>query len=214
MNRRRFLETSAGLALATNAFSGCESPQRSRPNPVWLDAEDLSPDLGCYGHPLVQTPNLDGLAAEGTRFEKAFVTCPVCSPSRSAIITGMYQTSTGCHNHRSHRDDGYELPEGVRLVTDYFRDSGYFVSRGQANDLSKPGKLDYNFKKDFHEAYDGTDWRQRDPDQPFFSHVHFSETHRTFYRDPERPIDPARVDLPPYYPDHPVTRNDWAAFLD
>jgi uncharacterized sulfatase len=126
----------------------------------------------------------------------------------------MYQTSTGCHNHRSHRDDGYELPEGVRLVTDYFRDRGYFVSRGQANDLSKPGKLDYNFKKDFHEAYDGTDWRQKDSDQPFFAHVHFSETHRTFYRDPERPIDPARVDVPPYYPDHPVTRLDWALYLE
>jgi len=56
-----------------------------KPNIVWLIAEDLSPDLGCYGHPLVQTPNIDKLADQGIRFENAFATCPVCSPSRSFL---------------------------------------------------------------------------------------------------------------------------------
>jgi len=72
--------------------------------------------------------NLDKLAGEGVRFTRAFTTGPVCSPSRSAMITGMHQTSIGAHNHRSHRDDGYILPEPVRLITDYFREAGYFTA--------------------------------------------------------------------------------------
>ena len=59
-----------------------------QPNVLWIYGEDLSPDLGCYGTPAVATPNIDRLASEGVRYTNAFVTCPVCSPSRSALITG------------------------------------------------------------------------------------------------------------------------------
>ncbi|MBA4140514.1 MAG: sulfatase-like hydrolase/transferase, partial [Segetibacter sp.] len=67
--------------------------QKSKPNIVWIITEDMSPELGCYGYPLVQTPNLDRLASQGVRYTNTFVTGPVCSASRSALITGMYQTS-------------------------------------------------------------------------------------------------------------------------
>ena len=77
-----------------------------RPNILWLIAEDFSPDLGCYGTTEVSTPNLDRLAEQGTRYTRFFTTAPVCSASRSAFMTGMYQTTIGAHNHRSHRDDG------------------------------------------------------------------------------------------------------------
>ena len=68
------------------------------------------------------------LAAEGVRYTRAYSTAPVCSASRSAFMTGMYQTTIGAHNHRSHRDDGYRLPPGVKVATDWFRAAGYFTA--------------------------------------------------------------------------------------
>ena len=101
---------------------------QQKPNIVWIIGEDIGPELACYGHPEVWTPNLDKLAAEGVLFTRAYTTAPVCSPSRSAFMTGMYQTSIGAHNHRSHRQDRYRLPEGVRVLTDYMREAGYFTA--------------------------------------------------------------------------------------
>ena len=96
-----------------------------RPNILWLIAEDFGNHLGCCGTREVQTPNLDRLAREGVRYSRFYTTAPVCSASRSAFMTGMYQTTIGAHNHRSHRDDGYRLPPGVRLLTEWFHDGGY-----------------------------------------------------------------------------------------
>jgi N-sulfoglucosamine sulfohydrolase len=85
-----------------------------RPNILWLIAEDFGPHLGCYGTKEVSTPVLDGLAAKGMRFTRYYTTAPVCSASRSAFNTGMYQTTIGAHHHRSHRVDGYTLPASAR----------------------------------------------------------------------------------------------------
>src|SRR5215469_10688303 len=108
------------------AASAAQAP--ARPNILWLVAEDFGPHLGCYGTTQVWTPNLDRLAAQGVRYTRAFTTAPVCSASRSAFMTGMYQTTIGAHNHRSHRDDGYRLPPGVRLISDRMRVAGYFTA--------------------------------------------------------------------------------------
>ena len=218
-NRRDFIKifTSGVSVISMSAFfSGlsCMTSWKQRPNILWLDAEDLCPDLNCYGNLIVKTPNLNKLASEGIRYENAFTTSPVCSPSRSAIFTGMYQTTIGAHHHRSHREDGYELPDGVKLVTEYFREAGYFCCRCEAEEPDTPGKLDFNFKMTFDEAFDGTSWNQCEDGQPFFAHVHFKETHRTFESDPDNPIDPHYVHIPPYYPDHPITRKDWALYLE
>lgn len=127
-------------------------PVAKRPNILWIVAENIGPDLGCYGHPLVRTPHLDRLAAQGMVYELAFDTAPVCSASRSAFMTGMYQTTIGTHNHRGHRspglDDHFHLPEGVRPLPHWLREAGYFT----ANILTlagKPvgtGKTDLNFE--------------------------------------------------------------------
>jgi arylsulfatase A-like enzyme len=187
-----------------------------RPNILWLIAEDMSPDaVGCYGGTQVWTPNLDKLAADGVRYTKAFTTAPVCSPSRSAFMTGMYQITIGAHNHRSHRDDGYGLPAGVRVLPDWLRDAGYFtaniVNFPPPFDFKGTGKTDWNFT---HEGkpFDSRDWNDLKTHQPFYAQVNFHETHRP-YRAPKR-ADPSKVAFPPYYPDHPVTRADWAAYLD
>jgi N-sulfoglucosamine sulfohydrolase len=186
-----------------------------RLNVLWLIAEDFGPHLGCDGTKEVWTPNLDRLAAEGVRYTRFFTTAPVCSPSRSAFMTGMYQTTIGAHQHRSHRDDGYTLPPGVKVGTDWFRAAGYYTAnvvhfpagfgfRGQ-------GKTDWNFT--YHgKPFDSDRWDDLKAHQPFFAQVNFKETHRRFVS-PKR-ADPAKVDIPPYYPDHPVTRADWAQYLD
>jgi arylsulfatase A-like enzyme len=205
---------SSMLALAMSAACLAADPVK-RPNILWLIAEDLGPELGCYGTSQVSTPNLDRLAAEGVRYTRAYTTAPVCSASRSAFMTGMYQTTIGAHNHRSHRDDRYQLPDGVRVLTDWLGDAGYFT----ANIVTLPapikfkgtGKTDWNFT---HEGppFDSANWDDLKSHQPFYAQINFKETHRK-YNAPAK-ADPAKVVIPPYYPDHPITRKDWAEYLD
>ncbi len=200
--------------IAVHLLGRGAEAQTPRPNILWLIAEDLGPELACYGTREVFTPNLDRLAAEGVRYTQ-FFNGHVCSPSRSAFMTGMYATSIGAHNHRSHRDDGWRLPDGVRLLTHWLRDAGYFT----ANVRELPpyckfrgtGKTDWNFTVEG-TAFDSDRWDDLRAHTPFFAQVNFNETHRPF-RAPKR-ADPAKVEIPPYYPDHPVTREDWAAYLD
>ena len=89
------------------------------------------PSLGCYGDPDAITPNLDKLAAQGARFTRCFTHAPVCAPSRSGLITGVYPTTLGTHHMRS------KLTKTPPLFVDYLRKAGYFVAW--------PGKTDFNF---------------------------------------------------------------------
>ena len=202
------LFTLAGLTQADAL-----SPRRL--NILWLIAEDFGPHLGCYGTKEVSTPNLDRLAKDGVRYTRFYTTAPVCSPSRSAFMTGMYQTTLGAHNHRSHRDDGFALPDGVRVLTDWFRDAGYFTAN--VRQFPAPiqwkgsAKTDWNFTYKG-KPYDSDQWAALKEHRPFFAQVNFQETHRTF-KAPKR-ADPAKVELPPWTPDHPVARQDWAEYLD
>ncbi|MCZ6894908.1 MAG: sulfatase-like hydrolase/transferase, partial [Gammaproteobacteria bacterium] len=75
----------------------------ARPNVLWLYLEDVSGWFSCYGETLIETPHIDRLAELGTRYTRFYTPAGVCSPTRSAIITGMMQTSIGAHNHRSCR---------------------------------------------------------------------------------------------------------------
>ena len=216
--RRSFL---GGIAAggALSAVASCGNADSGPWNIVWIVADDLSADLSCYGRSDVSTPNIDRLAAEGARFTNAYVTCPVCSPSRSALITGMYQTSIGAHAHRSHRGDGYTLPEPVRLITDYFREAGYYTVNDHESGLGGRNKTDFNFKHG--RAFDGSDWRDRAPGQPFYAQVNIFEPHRGRPPDPwgftdgiENPTDPGTVSVPRYYPSDEISRRDWAGYLD
>jgi N-sulfoglucosamine sulfohydrolase len=218
MNRRDFLRTATGAGAATLAARtpGNASPApKQLPSILWLTAEDLGQHLGCYGAKEVWTPNLDRMAAEGVRYTRFFCTAPVCSPSRSAFMTGMYATTIGAHNHRSHRDDGFELPTGVQVLTDWLREAGYFT----ANVVDLPssfgfkgaGKTDWNFTY-YGAPFDSSRWDDLKSHQPFFAQINFKETHRKY--DAPKKADPAKVEIPPYYPDHPVTREDWAQYLD
>ncbi|WP_152050653.1 sulfatase family protein [Tautonia marina] len=201
---------------------GASGPLRAddRPNVLWIIAEDMSPHFGCYGESTIETPNVDRLAAEGVRFANAFVTAPVCSASRSALITGMYQTTIGAHHHRSGRgSERIELPKGVELIPERFRQAGYFTSNGTID--GRTGKTDYNFDFDPN-LYDGADWSGRKDGQPFFAQIQLSggklrEGANWAERvEPELGslTEPESVSLPPYYPRDPVLLEDWARYLD
>ena len=212
---RRNVLTGAAALMAGGVFAA-DAPVK-RPNILWILSDDHGRDLGCYGTKGAHTPNLDGLAAQGARYQNAFVTAPVCSPSRSAIFTGNSQTTTGCHHHRSMVD----LPAGIEPVSHHLRKAGYFTAI--------KAKTDFNFRHDPKSIVDGDDWKARKSGQPFFAQVSIIEPHRRgSARSPEqtidfdafayarkvgRPVNPEEVEVPPYYPDDPVVRRDIAGYL-
>ena len=125
-----------------------------RPNVLWIFSEDLSPYMGCYDDPVNadHTPAIDQLASEGALFKRAFMPAPVCSACRSAIITGVMQTTTGTHQHRSSRAiKGVVPPDarislgGLKTIPELMRDAGYFTFNS--------GKDDYNFHYDRRKLY-------------------------------------------------------------
>jgi len=189
------------------ALVACHS--KERPNVLWINCDDLGVELGCYGNPDVKTPNIDRLAGQGVLYTKAYATSPICSPSRSSMITGMYPPSVNSQDHRT--IDMTKHPAGIRPITDYFREAGYFCTNGNA-DLTKKGKEDYNFLTKY--LYNGVDWSQRSEGQPFFAQVQIFNPHRPFVHDLENPVNPDQVHLPACYPNIPLLRADWAMYLE
>jgi N-sulfoglucosamine sulfohydrolase len=207
-----FAAVVGGIVFSLGPTAPAAEASEGRPNLLWLIGEDFGQHLGCYGATQVWTPNLDRLAAAGVRYTR-FYNGHVCSPSRSAFNTGMYATTIGAHNHRSNR--GTPLPEGVRVLSDWLRQAGYFTANVRELPSScgfrGTGKTDWNFKVEG-PPFDSDKWNDLPGHQPFYAQVNFGETHRAF-KSP-RKADPSKVELPPYYPDHPVTREDWAKYLD
>jgi arylsulfatase A-like enzyme len=213
----------AAAVLALGAGPAAAAEPSNKPNIVWIIVDDMSANFACYGEKLIQTPNVDRLAREGTRFSKAFVTAPVCSPCRSALITGMYQTSIGAHHHRSGRGvERIYLPKGVEPVPALFQRVGYYTCIGGPRTSGKGfGKTDYNFEWEA-KMYDANDWAGRKPGQPFFMQVqlhggknregaNWADTARKELGSLTKPED---VKLPPYYPRDPLLLEDWARYLD
>src|SRR5260370_39524816 len=96
LSRRGFMGGAAGALSAAQPAR----PASGRPNILYIIQEDIGPNHACDGEPLVQTPHVDRLASRGIRFTNTFCTGPVCSASRSALMTGRYQTNIGAHQHR------------------------------------------------------------------------------------------------------------------
>ncbi len=212
------------LASVFLVFVGAEtawgSSESSRPNIVWIVVEDMSPNFGCYGESTITTPHVDRLAIEGVRFANAFVTCPVCSPSRSAMITGMYQTTIGAQHHRSGRGVvTLQRPDGIATLPELFQEAGYYTVNGTMD--GRPGKTDYNFEFD-RNRYDSGDWSGRSEGQPFFAQIQLPggklRHSGTWAKRAEDAlgslVEPEEVTLPPYYPRDPVILEDWARYLD
>ncbi len=203
-----------------------QTDKSSRPNFIWLVLDDVSPDLGCYGDPQAITPNMDRLAREGARFTNAFTHAPVCAPSRSGLLTGMYPTTLGSHHMRS------KLINPPEVFTKLLRDAGYFVAW--------PGKVDWNFDdgnpdmKVFNyqptpqQVDSRKDWlKEAPPKQPFFHYMNLGITHESQTRanaelhkrntarlKPNEFHRPEKMKLPAFYPDAPEIRKDLSQYYD
>lgn len=212
----------------------------NKPNILWIFSEDLSPYMGCYDDPINKghTPAIDQFAADGVLFKRAYVSAPVCSASRSAMITGVMQTTTGTHQHRSSRakngeivpeDTRIHLPEKIKTIPELMRDAGYFTFNS--------GKDDYNFHYDRRELYTvgshpdykagmngwqgnraehalsftEDTWESRpDEDQPWFGQIEIKggKANTRYVREGELLAD-NDVPLPPYFPNTPAHRSSW-----
>lgn len=180
-------------------------------NVVWIIAEDLSQDLSCYGNKLVKTPNLDALAKDGMKFTNAFTVAPVCAPSRTALITGMYQTSLGSLHMRYPDRLIPELPEGVKTISQLCKDKGY--TSANMKDYPATGKLDWMFKYNVEENFNAFHWNElAERNKPFFAIVSLGLTHRPFETPRKNQFDPSKIIIPPYYPDHLIARKEFASY--
>ncbi|MEM1248631.1 MAG: sulfatase [Acidobacteriota bacterium] len=179
----------------------------TKPNILWLSSEDNGPHLGAYGDDFATTPHLDALAKKGMIYSRAWSNAPVCAPARTAVISGLYPTSTGSQHMRSRT----RLPEGFRFFPQLLREAGYYASNNAKEDynLEKPGAVWDESSRQAH-------WRGRAAGQPFFSVFNFVQSHESLIR--RRPHearhDPDLVPLPPYHPDTPEVRQDWAQYYD
>ncbi len=201
------------------------APRLRAPNIVWISNEDMGQRLGVYGDATARTPVLDRLAKESIRYTHAFTTAPVCAPSRAAIITGMYQTTIGAQHMRTTEERVPELPGPylavppfyVKAFPEYLRAAGYYTTNR--------AKTDYQFGVPFtiwDDLGGSAHWRNRpDKTQPFFSVFNIVVTHESqiFPSSPARkgkPLvtDPAKLQVPPYYPDTPVVREELARMYD
>lgn len=179
------------------------------PNLLWIVSEDNSPFFGCYGDEFATTPTFDKLASEGVLYENAFANAPVCAPARSTIITGMYPPSMGTQNMRSR----YPTPESIKFFPQYLREAGYYCTNN--------AKEDYNMIKPegvWDESSRKAHYKNRKDGQPFFAIFnlgvsHESSIHKSIPNDSLR-HNPAKVKLPPYHPDTPEMRHDWAQYYD
>ena len=205
--RREFLRwiTAGTLGLWLPSATKAKK-QNKRPNILWLVAEDMNPWLSCYGETLIQTSTLDAMAAKGVRFNRAYVTAPVCSPCRSALITGTMQTTLGIHNHRSSRSNTknpahknlgmIHLPASVRTLPELFQQAGYATFNR--------GKTDYNFVFDEGALYSVRDWKEAQAQgKPWFGQIQLKGgKNGKVVLENQNPIHPKHVPVPPYYPDH------------
>lgn len=217
------------LGLVSSAFAASPAATKSKPNVLWIYLEDVSGWFSCYGDSIIQTPNIDALAARGTRFTRFYTSAGVCSAMRSSTVLGAMQTTFGVHQHRSSRNnaagtkhDGIgmiHLPPGVTPLPQLFRELGYYT-------FNEGGKDDYNFVFRIQDFYDfvparrtwgpavlvaGECWAGVKPGQSFFGQVQLGGGKLS---NPPRVVDRAAVPVPPYYPDIPEVREEIAGHYD
>ena len=182
----------SSIVLLFILFSSCSNRLKTdiKPNVLWLVAEDLGPYLPSFGDSTVATPNLERLAKEGVRYNNVFSVSGVCSPSRSAIVTGMYPTSIGAHHMRTLSQQpaakerglmNYEVvpPPNVKMVSQILREEEYYCTNNK--------KEDYQFYKSvlaWDESSIFAHWRNRPQDSNFFSIFNFGVTHESNLWDP------------------------------
>ncbi len=184
-------------------------------------------DVGVYGHPVVRTPALDALAAEGMRFDGVRAVTAICQPSRATLLTGLHPISTGVFGF-------YPLKEGVRTLPLRLSEAGFFCGLVGKRHLQPFEAFGFEWSRERSPAEGREesvilgdtraylDELERRGRPPFFLMVALFDAHRPFPRPGGigmelavlDPLDPARVPVPPYLFDVPGVREEVAAYLD
>jgi arylsulfatase A-like enzyme len=218
------IKSAIGLGFASLLAMNAHAQQEvKRPNILWISTEDMSPHLGCYGDKVAKSPNIDRLAAQGIRYTNVFTTAAISAPVRAGVITGMYQTSIGCMHMRTtsyRRSADNPLPftavppHYVKAFTEFMRAEGYYCTNNS--------KTDYQFAGNqvpasiWDECNNKAHYKNRpDRNQPFFAVFNWTGTHESQCWDISKvKTDPAKVTVPPYYPDNEIIRKNLAKMYD
>ncbi|MCL4165211.1 UNVERIFIED_CONTAM: hypothetical protein GTU68_011330 [Idotea baltica] len=170
-------------------------------------------DCGAYGHPEIRTPNIDKLAAEGIRFDRAYLTCSSCSPSRCSMLTGRYPHSTGAGELH------LPLPKDQVLFTTPLRAAGYYTASVGKWHLGKDAESQMDLVKTGGGPGGEGHWvpvlKDRPQEKPFFLWLAATDPHRSYKPgaiDPPHTADDTRV--PPFFPDTKAVRQDLALYYD
>ena len=224
-NLRRAIFASAVLSIGvvlSMTIVANEAHGDDRPNILCISCEDISCNLGCYDDPHAITPNLDQLARDGVRFDRAFTTAGVCAVVRSGVITGMFPPSIGSQHMRSK----IVTPPNVKAFSEILRAAGYFCTNRSKTDY----QFDVSDSMWDRQGSKHNDWRDRtDPKQPFFSVVNITVCHESQVRHGEKrhaevidtigaenKHDPDKCadTIPEYFPETSAARKDWAWYHD
>ncbi|WP_146509347.1 sulfatase family protein [Thalassoglobus neptunius] len=195
-------------------FSLFVSESYAQPNFVIFVADDMAwDDCGAYGHPNIKTPNIDQLAEEGMRFDRAYLTCSSCSPSRCSMLTGRYPHSTGAGELH------LPLPADQTLFSTPLREKGYYTASVGKWHLGDAAISQMDLVKQGGGPGGEGDWvdvlQNRPKDKPFFLWLAATDPHRAYRPgaiDPPHTTDDVRV--PPIFPDTTPVREDLALYYD
>ena len=214
----RFLTACLAVAALGTMFSvaHAEPAKQGRRNVLLYVVDDQGTnDAGCYGNPVIRTPGLDMLAAEGTRFNYAFCTSSSCSASRSVILSGQYNHANGQYGHE-HSVHHFRSFDHVKSLPALLSEAGY---RTRCAGKYHVGPTEVYPFDDFlrrgspvEMAESCRDMIAAEGEQPFFLYFCTTEPHRPFRREGSASIDPADVIVPPYLPDTPECREELAKY--
>lgn len=228
VNRRQFLAAGAGTSIAPLLMN----PQTGKPyrSVMCLIADDQSAVAGCYGNPVIQTPNMDRLAREGTRFTNAYATTPSCSASRSVILTGLQNHKNGQFGHQ-HQPANFHTHEQVQSLPRILKGQGFRTGVVGKLHVQPESVYPWDYNKGGNNGNrDVWDMGQKvreflkeSEGQPFYLHVGFSDPHRAGgpggfanHRDyphvKAREYSPADVIVPDFLPDTPEARAELAQY--
>ncbi|RVT39422.1 sulfatase-like hydrolase/transferase [Sphingobium algorifonticola] len=212
VTRRGLIKAVAAGGLAANMpqLAKARAADSTLPNILWLVSEDHSPFLGCYGDPLARTPVIDALAKRGVLYSRAHANAPVCAPSRFGILTGCYPESVGPAQHMRAMAN---LPTELRTYPEYLRTLGYYCTNNDKTDYN----CDVEPERIWNESSAKAHWRRRPEGAPFMAVFNYMTTHESRLFGP-KPVDgavrPEQVSIPPYLPDTPEIRTDYASYYN
>ncbi|ANH82552.1 sulfatase [Niabella ginsenosidivorans] len=208
------------IAMLGCCLSAVLSAAQKKPSIILFIADDLNQqDVGCYGNKDVQTPNMDLLAAQGMRFTRAYAASPMCTPSRSAIFTGLYPFRNGCQmNH-------FTVRPGVPNLPDFLKSLGYRVVISGKIDVSPRDNFPFEVTGEEFGRYEPIENRidrkketvrmirehfQSRPQQPICLIVAPWLPHVPWF--PHKDFDPQKMKMPSYLADTKETRGALASY--